>query len=166
MKSIEDVNFVFSHPRGPIYACISRRGLQALMLPGNRNARANVTASAANSPIGRKLQSALQRYFAGEPVDFLDIPLDVDGGTPFQLSVWRATREVSWGATTSYGDLGERSGHSHLAARAVGGALGRNPVPIIVPCHRVLPHTGGLGGFSAGLHWKRELLRLEGHEFP
>ena len=82
-------------------------------------------------------------------------------GTPFQRSVWNAARAIGWGDTATYGTLARRIGKPK-AARAVGQALGANPVSIVVPCHRILSGSGGLGGFGAGLPWKRELLRTEG----
>ena len=81
--------------------------------------------------------------------------------SPFDLDVWRALRRIPAGATASYGAIARRLKRPG-AARAVGGACGRNPLPLIVPCHRVLPAGGGLGGFSAGLAWKEWLLALEG----
>lgn len=83
-------------------------------------------------------------------------------GTPFQLRVWEALREIPRGATTSYGALAERLGLPTTASRAVGTACGANPVSLIVPCHRVLPVGGGLGGYRWGLERKRKLLEIEG----
>jgi|GEM_PF-309290 len=102
---------------------------------------------------------ALQRYFTGTGGDFTDLILD-PGGTPFQLRVWEAARAISCGQTLSYGELAGRLGLSQ-GARAVGQALGANPLLIIVPCHRVLAANGSLGGFSAGLAVKRALLSHE-----
>jgi methylated-DNA-[protein]-cysteine S-methyltransferase len=100
-----------------------------------------------------------QAYFSGQRVDFLD-KLDLSGATPFQCEVWQAARLISYGQTRTYAWLAAQVGNPG-AARAVGQALGRNPLPIIVPCHRVLASNGGLGGFSGGLKMKRFLLRLE-----
>ena len=103
----------------------------------------------------------LERYFGGEPVR-LDPPLDLDTpGTAFQGQVWEAARRIPWGEVRTYGWLAQQVGRPQ-AARSVGGALGRNPIPLVVPCHRVVPQRGGVGGFSAGLDWKRALLELEG----
>jgi len=100
----------------------------------------------------------LREYFNGERTTFdLDLSLE---GTPFQQKVWAALREIPYGETISYGDLAARLGRPG-AARAVGNANGRNPVAIIVPCHRVIAAGGGLGGYSAGLERKRFLLDLE-----
>ena len=101
----------------------------------------------------------LRAYFAGTPCRFT-VPL-APAGTPFQRRVWDAAAQIPHGQTRSYWWVAVRMGDP-FAARAVGGALGANPVPILVPCHRVLRKDGHLGGFSAGLAWKRMLLDLEG----
>lgn len=106
----------------------------------------------------------LAAYFARRLTRFT-VPLDLRQVTPFTARVLRETRKVRFGRLTSYGALADRLG-SPGASRAVGGALGRNPVPIIVPCHRVLAQGGRLGGFTGGLTTKRLLLRVEGHQFP
>ncbi len=101
----------------------------------------------------------LKAYFAGELKRF-DVPLRMEG-TPFQKGVWAALRKIPYGQTISYGELARRVG-SPGAFRAVGSANGKNPVAIIVPCHRVINTGGGLGGFGGGLDKKRTLLALEG----
>ena len=100
----------------------------------------------------------LDRYFAGELTDF-DLPL-APRGTPFQLRVWAALSEIPYGETISYGELARYIGHPS-AARAVGLANGRNPVAVIVPCHRVIGADGSLTGYGGGLERKRFLLDLE-----
>lgn len=117
-----------------------------------------------------ELGDRLNRYFAGQRVDFSDIPLDGSLGTPFQRRVWEALRQIPYGETRSYGSLAEAIGLSG-ACRAVGNANGRNPWPIIVPCHRVIRRDGSLGGYSAegacgGPVIKRYLLELEGLRLP
>ncbi|MEK4003220.1 methylated-DNA--[protein]-cysteine S-methyltransferase [Paenibacillus sp. FSL H3-0333] len=102
----------------------------------------------------------LERYFAGEPVDFSNVELDL-WGTPFQQEVWRGLLTIPHGETASYKQLAERIGRP-LAVRAVGAANGQNPVPVIVPCHRVIGANGTLTGFRGGLQMKQELLQLEG----
>ncbi len=101
----------------------------------------------------------LGEYFAGERTDF-ELPL-APVGTPFQEEVWSALREIPYGETASYGELAERIGRPS-AARAVGMANGRNPISIIVPCHRVIGATGELTGYAGGVERKRLLLDLEG----
>ena len=88
-------------------------------------------------------------------------PLDFSGGTPFQRLVWQALREIPPGETRSYGEIARSIGRAK-AVRAVGAACGANPVPLLVPCHRVLAANGKLGGFSGGPEWKPRLLRREG----
>ncbi len=101
----------------------------------------------------------LGAYFAGELTDF-DLEL-APRGTPFQLSVWRALRRIPYGQTVSYGELARAIGRPR-ASRAVGAANGSNPLPIVVPCHRVIGSTGKLTGFGGGLKTKAALLALEG----
>ena len=100
----------------------------------------------------------LKEYFAGERQDF-DLPLRLDG-TEFQLLVLQELRRIPYGETASYRDVAERIGRPK-AMRAVGAANGRNPIPIIVPCHRVIGSSGALTGFGGGLDTKEALLRLE-----
>ncbi len=105
--------------------------------------------------------SELDRYFSGEKITFRS-PLDFDGsGTPFQLRVWKALFEIPRGEFRTYGELAARVG-SPRAARAVGQAVGQNPLPVIFPCHRVISGDGRLGGFSCGVRLKVLLLELEG----
>lgn len=100
----------------------------------------------------------LTAYFAGELQTFsLDLHLP---GTPFQRKVWQALREIPYGRTASYGEIARRIGNPG-AGRAVGGANHRNPVPIVIPCHRVIGADGRLTGFGGGLHVKEALLALE-----
>lgn len=104
----------------------------------------------------------LERYLDGDPVDFGDISLDLEGATEFQRKVWERLREIPRGRVVSYGYLAEELAGGPDAARAVGGAVGSNPLPIVIPCHRVVRSDGGLGGFGGGLPRKVALLRLEG----
>jgi methylated-DNA-[protein]-cysteine S-methyltransferase len=107
----------------------------------------------------------LTEYFAGERREF-DLPLKLNG-TEFQMSVLQALQQIPYGETTSYADIAERIGRPK-AVRAVGAANGRNPIPIIVPCHRVIGSHGDLTGFGGGLDTKEALLRLEAEhsQFP
>lgn len=91
-------------------------------------------------------------------------PLDLSGGTAFQLAVWTALLKIKSGNTQSYGEIAKSIGNP-TAVRAVGGACGANPVPLLVPCHRVLAANGKIGGFSGGLGWKEKLLAREGVKF-
>ena len=110
---------------------------------------------------GRHLNQALKElkeYFSGRRARF-QVPLDLEG-TPHQLRVWEALREIPYGQTVTYGELARRLG-SPAGARAVGRGCATNPVPVIVPCHRVVAGTGGLQGFGGGLWRKRALLEME-----
>lgn len=114
------------------------------------------------APAPERFKDLIDRYrsyFSGSRVDFPD-KLDFAVATPFQQAVWRATRLIPWGQSRSYKWVAGQAG-SPGAARAAGQALARNPLPVIVPCHRVLERNGGPGGFSGGLKMKRFLLRLE-----
>jgi methylated-DNA-[protein]-cysteine S-methyltransferase len=106
------------------------------------------------------LQKKMVGYFKGAKVTFPE-RLDMSAATTFQREVWQATRTIPYGETRSYKWLAEKIGRPK-ATRAVGGALGKNPLPIIVPCHRVIGSNGGLVGFTGGLDVKIKLLELEG----
>jgi methylated-DNA-[protein]-cysteine S-methyltransferase len=106
----------------------------------------------------RKVLSQLRKYLEGKLKKF-DCPLDMEG-TSFQKRVWRALEKIPYGKTRSYADVARTIGHPK-AFRAVGNANGSNPVPIIVPCHRVIESNGGLGGYGSGIGIKKRLLDLE-----
>ncbi|MDE2571513.1 MAG: methylated-DNA--[protein]-cysteine S-methyltransferase [bacterium] len=106
----------------------------------------------------REAAAQLEAYFAGTRREF-DLPL-APRGTPFQLRVWEELRRVPYGTTTTYGAIAERLGNP-TASRAVGHANGQNPIPIIVPCHRVIGSGGALTGFGGGIDVKAALLALE-----
>lgn len=105
----------------------------------------------------------LKHYFNGQRVSFTSVPLDLGDATVFQRRVWELTSTVQYGSVRSYGWLARALGDPE-SARAVGQALSKNPVPIIIPCHRIIEESGRRGGFSAGLRWKGALLELEGGE--
>lgn len=111
----------------------------------------------------RLTTQALKSVLAGRVPQQLP-PLDWSGKTDFQKSVWRAMLKLGPGKTKSYGEVAAAVGHPK-AMRAVGGACGANPIPVLVPCHRVLAAGGKIGGFGSGLDWKRRLLRKEGITF-
>ena len=148
----------------------SGRGLTRLQLPeadrrateGRLRRHAGRAAADAPPPIRRAIAD-IQSYLAGRKVEFQAIALDLAGVSPFRRSIYEAARAVDWGRTVSYGELAERAGVPG-AARAVGQALGQNPVPLIIPCHRILAAGKAAGGFSAfgGTDTKMRLLALEG----
>ena len=115
---------------------------------------------AAGHPLLQQAGQQLAEYFAGRRRCF-DLLLDLHCGTDFQQSVWQALLKIGHGEVTSYGEVSRRIGHPS-AMRAVGSAIGRNPVSIIVPCHRVMGSSGALTGYAGGLDRKAALLRLEG----
>ena len=154
-------SFHMAGPLGGLTVHISPHGLRrVVLLP--EDAQAETALSAPDEPLVQTVYAELQRYFAGKPVNFADIPLDLEGHTPFRRAVWDAARRVPWGETESYGGLARALGRSNRAAVAVGQALAANPIPIVIPCHRILGAGGKLTGFSGGLEWKRRLLALEG----
>ncbi|AEG92179.1 methylated-DNA--[protein]-cysteine S-methyltransferase [Ramlibacter tataouinensis] len=152
----------YASPLGPMLVAASPRGLAGLWFEGQRHWPAG-SAGWAPDPahaVLRETLAQLDAYFGGRLVRF-DLPLDLQAGTPFQQAVWQALCGIPRGATLSYGAVGERIGQP-AAVRAVGAAVGRNPVSIVVPCHRVLGKAGALTGYAGGLERKTALLRLEG----
>jgi methylated-DNA-[protein]-cysteine S-methyltransferase len=107
---------------------------------------------------------AAKRYFGGEDIDFSQVPLDLAGQDAFFAQIYGALRRVRWGRTTTYGALAKEVGAGREAARDVGEAMAKNPMPLIIPCHRVLAAGGKIGGFSApgGSKTKARMLELEG----
>ncbi len=119
----------------------------------------DLAATARVTPLLEKATRAVHDYLK-DGVPLPDLPLDLQNGTAFQQQVWTALRRIPFGETRSYGQIAREIDNPE-AARAVGHACGSNPVPLFVPCHRVLGSGGALGGFSAGLHVKEALLSLE-----
>jgi methylated-DNA-[protein]-cysteine S-methyltransferase len=149
---------VVDTPIGPVGLVASDTALHAVLFDGRR-----VRAEGA-SPVLDDAARQLDAYFAGELVMF-DLPLELHG-TDFQRQCWLALATIPYGQTVSYGEQARRLGLGPDAARAVGAANGRNPLPIVLPCHRVLGADGSLTGFGGGLHVKRYLLELEGALLP
>ena len=148
-------------PLGPMIVAATRRGLAGLWFDGQRHLPdSSAWPRQDDHPVLRLAVTQLNEYFRGARTAF-DLPLDLQGGTAFQQSVWRALLAIPRGGTISYSALGHRIGLAG-AARAVGAAVGRNPLSIVVPCHRVLGADGSLTGYAGGLERKTALLRLEG----
>ncbi len=143
------------------------QGIARLELPNGARPSARPATSIAARPTGfaADAERRVQAYFAGEPTELDALPVDFTNVPGFARQVFLAARELKRGQTTTYGELAQKIGIPG-AARAVGGALGRNPVPLIVPCHRVLAAGGKVGGFSAGtgVSLKRRMLMLEGSD--
>jgi methylated-DNA-[protein]-cysteine S-methyltransferase len=149
---------VVDSPIGPIGLIASDAGLRAVLFDGRKirpEGRSTVLAEAAHQ---------FDAYFDGELVTF-ELPLELHG-TEFQRRCWLALSSIPYGQTVSYGEQARRLGLGSDAARAVGAANGRNPLPIVLPCHRVIGANGSLTGFGAGLHVKRFLLEHEGALLP
>jgi methylated-DNA-[protein]-cysteine S-methyltransferase len=144
-------------PIGVLTAAGDDIGLRWLLFPQNRHEPLRDGWQRDSAPFA-ELRRQLAAYFAGELRDF-DLPL-APQGTPFQHSVWTALRNIPYAETRSYRDLSTTIGHPK-AVRAVGLANGRNPLPIIVPCHRVIGADGSMTGFGGGIESKRFLLDLE-----
>jgi O-6-methylguanine DNA methyltransferase len=146
---------------GRFTAHYSEKGLAQLNFPVGRASPRAVKQNGVPAKIKdwhRTTETALKQILAGrEPKKFP--PLDMTG-TAFQKSVWRALQKISLGKTKSYGEIASAIGKPK-AVRAVGGACGANPIPVLVPCHRVLAANKKIGGFSGGLDWKRKLLLNE-----
>lgn len=150
---------------GRFTARYSEKGLTELDFPAVGSARRadrTLRRSVPTNKISRwhrATEAALKNILAGRAPKNLP-PLE-PAGTEFQQRVWRALRKISFGQTKSYGEIARQIGRAR-AARAVGSACGANPIPVLVPCHRVLAANKKLGGFSGGLDWKRTLLAREG----
>ena len=147
---------------GEFVARYSVNGLAGLAFPAKRPATSTVALKGLPMTIRRWHRAttiALKRALAGRIPRVLP-PLDLHAGTAFQQRVWRALLEIPRGQTRSYGEIA-RAIRSSRAARAVGNACGDNPIPVLIPCHRVVAEHGKLGGFSGGLEWKRRLLWRE-----
>lgn len=151
----------YESPLGPMILAATRNGVAGIWFEGQRHLPdSSGWPEQARHPVLRQAIGQLEDYFAGRRTHF-DLPLDLQAGTPFQQSVWNALLSVPHGGTTSYAVLGRRIGRP-AAARAVGAAVGRNPLSIVVPCHRVLGAGGSLTGYAGGLERKNALLQLEG----
>lgn len=146
---------------GPITLAAGPQGLAGAWFEGDLH-RPDTRAwpVAPDHPLLQDAARQLQAYLAGQRTTF-DLPLDLSHGTVFQQAVWRALLAIPYGHSSSYGALAAGLGKPQ-AMRAVGAAVGRNPLIIMVPCHRVLGVHGALTGFAAGLHRKQALLQLEG----
>lgn len=143
-------------PIGRLLLVADDRGLREINFP--KGERAPDPAWQENANALREPMRQLHEYFAGKREDF-DLPL-APRGTPFQQTVWKELCRIPYGQTISYGDLARRIGNPN-ASRAVGLANGSNPIPIIIPCHRVIGSNGKLTGYGGGLQIKEKLLALE-----
>jgi methylated-DNA-[protein]-cysteine S-methyltransferase len=151
----------FDSPLGRMLIAATDAGLAGIWFVGQRHGPDSTGwREEARHPVLCEANAQLHAYFDGSRTDFA-LPLDLAAGTPFQQSVWKALLAIPRGATTSYAAIGRQLGRPQ-AARAIGAAVGRNPLSIVVPCHRVLGAGGGLTGYAGGLERKVALLQLEG----
>jgi methylated-DNA-[protein]-cysteine S-methyltransferase len=172
MKQTTHRYFIFETAAGFCAIAWSEAGIARFTLPSR-------TADAAEKNLQRRVPDArpdtpppyvmaavdaAKRYFQGEQIDFSDLQLDLGEQDEFFKKIYAAARRVAWGHTTTYGSLAKELGAGPEAARDVGQAMAKNPVPLIIPCHRVLAAGGKLGGFSApgGSTTKQRMLELEG----
>jgi methylated-DNA-[protein]-cysteine S-methyltransferase len=149
---------IVDSPIGPLGLVASEAGLRGVLFDGSK------IRTEGRSPILAEAERQLDAYFDGGLVTF-DLPLDLHG-TEFQRRCWLALASIPYGQTVSYGEQARRLGLGPDGARAVGAANGRNPLPIVLPCHRVIGANGSLTGFGGGLHVKRFLLEHEGALLP
>ena len=152
-------------PVGPLTLIAADGALVAIRFPGELPAADDAGPDDASDPVLAAAARQLGEYFAGTRLEF-DLPL-APAGTPFQLAAWWGLATIPYGDTISYGEQARRLGHDGKA-RAIGAANGRNPLPIVLPCHRVVGSDGGLVGFGGGietkawlLHHERQVLGLE-----
>lgn len=158
---------VFPSGWGWLGIAISPRGLAGLVLP-QPTAEAAWSRLHSRWPTGVRseaialpeIQQKLLDYLAGELVDFADVPLDLPERPPFRRRVWERCARIPYGETRSYADLAREAG-SPGASRAVGGAMAANPIPIVIPCHRVVGSNGTLVGFGGGIEQKKRMLEME-----
>lgn len=174
------VYFVIMDGKDRIRFAEHRCSLGVILIAGAGSGITDLSLSAGSADIGEFLESVMEkygclplwddaffkeafsqidRYFSGVPMEFT-LPVDLKG-TVFEMKVWRAIRAIPRGRTLSYKELALRAG-SPAASRAAGSACGKNPVPLIIPCHRVVGSNGSLGGYTGGLEIKKMLLKIEG----
>lgn len=154
----------FESPFGWVVVAGSEQGIARIMFGASTEEEAEglllneIQAVRSQSGLSEAV-NLLTRYLNGMHVNF-NIHLDLSAGTQFQIAAWQTARQIPYGAVQSYSWIAREIGRPK-GARAVGQAMGANPLSIIVPCHRVVRSDGDLGGYSGGLHWKRQLLALE-----
>lgn len=148
---------------GAVKVTVTQKGVQCLEFPENSFAAYKKTLTSGAKTTSNKIEKLFTKqikdYFSGKKVAFT-VPVDLDGLTPFEKRVLKELSNVPYGQVITYKELALKVGGEKYA-HAVGNALGRNPVPVILPCHRVIKSDKSLGGFSSGITWKRILLAIE-----
>jgi methylated-DNA-[protein]-cysteine S-methyltransferase len=158
----------FETPMGWVAVLADDRALIRTILPqpSRHTALLQIQSHLNQVPIGenlvtRRARECLQRYFSGERESFDTLPIVESYGTDFQRRLWQLTRSIPYGGVRTYADLAQEAANLR-AARAVGQCMARNPLPIVIPCHRVVGSDGSLRGFGGGLKMKYALLKMEG----
>lgn len=152
---MEHIQDKMESPVGTLYITATANGISGIYT----EAQKNVPFANKTHPLLQAAKVQLKEYFAGKRKKF-DLAFDLQG-TPFQLKVWKKLYEIPFGETRSYQDIA-KSLRQPKACRAVGNANGKNPICIVIPCHRVITSGGKLGGYSSGLAMKKTLLKIEG----
>jgi len=160
MKTAQIVRneLVMETPVGKLRLVASNKGLTAIDVKATYS-KLETKLDGRAQEILAETRKQLTQYFAGDRKKF-DLPFDLTG-TPFQVKAWKTLTRIPYGKTISYSEQAKAM-RKAKAFRAVGSANGKNPIPIIIPCHRVIASNGGLGGYSLGLKMKRQLMKLEG----
>ena len=166
--TMDSAFFSFSSPLGKIFLVSDGTALTGLYFAGQRHLPTGIEKQLLTElPVFLEARTLLIRYFERKQPDFGSLPL-APAGTDFQKSVWALLREIPYGKTVTYKELSEllcqRTG-KRSAPRAIGGAVGRNPISLLIPCHRVVGQNGSLVGYAGGLERKAALLRLENSSF-
>ncbi len=164
MKITEQTICHYQSPLGGIVLAADEHGLTGLWFEGQRHAPLSPgVARCGTTPILTQAKTWLDLYFSGQEPSFT-IPVR-PSGTDFQRAVWRLLAEIPYGRTSTYGELAQQlartRGVARMSAQAVGGAVGRNPIALLIPCHRVIGANGNLIGYAAGIDKKATLLKLE-----
>jgi methylated-DNA-[protein]-cysteine S-methyltransferase len=159
MRNLHACNLArIGSPLGPLLLAVNDQGLRGIEFVHGRRAEAPHLTDPVDYPVLEETARQLHAYFAGD-LEIFDLPIAPEG-TPFQQNVWRHLCAIPYGETISYGELACRMGRPK-ASRAVGLANGSNPIPIVIPCHRVIGSNGKLTGYGGGLAIKEKLLALE-----
>ncbi|OGB55917.1 MAG: cysteine methyltransferase [Burkholderiales bacterium RIFOXYC12_FULL_60_6] len=160
-QPVDIVTATFISPLGLMRLATRPQGLCGVWFEGQRHQTdASAWPTVADHPLLQQATVQLAQYFAGQRRQF-ELALDLSAGTPFQQAVWQALQSLAFGQTSSYSTLSTQMGRP-TAVRALSGAVARNPLSIVVPCHRVLGAHGDLTGYAGGLTRKAALLKLEG----
>jgi methylated-DNA-[protein]-cysteine S-methyltransferase len=158
MKKSDSYCIAISTPLGQLFAIATADGVTGLHFEGEKYFPIELPPLTAANAVLKKLQQEIAEYFAGKRTTF-SAELQPNG-TPFQQRVWKALQEIPCGETLTYGEIAARLGQPS-ATRAVASAIGRNPISVIIPCHRVIGKDGSLTGYAGGIERKAALLRLE-----